>query len=81
MNVKLKVALIRHFGSQVRAAKALGVSESRLSRLVQGWAEPKKAEVETFKRVLGKRSAAKLFPTPTTGADQVNGAETGFDTS
>lgn len=34
MNVKLKIAIIEKYGSQVAAAKAFDVREDRLSRIV-----------------------------------------------
>jgi len=36
MNLKLKAELIRRYGSQVEAAKALDISESRLSYIIRG---------------------------------------------
>jgi hypothetical protein len=72
MNIELKAALIRACGSQSGAARTLGVSESRLSRLVQGWAEPTTAEIEKFKLLIGERLAVQLFKRSSRG---------GFDTS
>ena len=54
MNIELKIALIRHFGSQVRAAKPLKIEETKLSRLVQGPREPTPKERMRLKRVLGE---------------------------
>jgi plasmid maintenance system antidote protein VapI len=54
MNLELKIALIRKFGSQIRAAKPLGIEESKLSRIVQGHREPSAEERERLKNVLGK---------------------------
>ncbi len=53
MNIELKIALIRRFGSQVRAAKPLKIEETKLSRLVQGHREPTQKERIRLKKVLG----------------------------
>ena len=53
MNLELKIALIRRFGSQIRAAKPLGIDESKLSRIVQGHREPTPEERERLRRELG----------------------------
>jgi Helix-turn-helix len=50
---KLKAAAVLEFGSQVEAAKALGLSEPRLSRLINGHDEPKPAEIKLFRERLG----------------------------
>jgi transcriptional regulator with XRE-family HTH domain len=36
MNLKLKAELIRRYGTQIEAAKALTISESRLSYIIRG---------------------------------------------
>ena len=53
MNFDLKIALVKQFGSQVRAARALEIAESRLSHLVNGHREPKPEEREILKAKLG----------------------------
>ena len=53
MNIELKIALIRRFGSQIRAAKPLRIDESKLSRIVQGHREPTPEERERLREVLG----------------------------
>ncbi len=53
MNVELKMALIRRFGSQIRAAKPLRIEESKLSRIVQGHRDPTPEERERLKLTLG----------------------------
>ncbi len=45
MNLGLKAALIERYGSQTRAAKALPLSESRLSRIIRGWDQPHDNEI------------------------------------
>ncbi len=54
MNYGFKAALIKKFGSQTAAARALGISESRLSRMIRGWDTPRPDELETLSRILGK---------------------------
>ena len=53
MNIELRIALIRRFGSQVRAAKPLGIDEPRLSRLVNGHREPTAKERKRLTAALG----------------------------
>ena len=50
-NLKLKAALILHYGSQAAASKALGVSERRLSRLIHGYDEPSPKEVKIIEKL------------------------------
>jgi hypothetical protein len=53
MNVELRIALIRKYGSQIRAAKPLQIDEARLSRLVNGHRDPTAEERQRFTAVLG----------------------------
>ena len=53
MNIDLKIALIRRFGSQVRAAKPLKIDEPRLSKLVNGHQDPTAAERKRLAAELG----------------------------
>jgi hypothetical protein len=53
MNLELKIALIRKYGSQIRAAKPLRIEESKLSRIVQGHREPTPEERERLRKALG----------------------------
>jgi Helix-turn-helix len=52
-NRKLKAAIVFEFGSQVRAARALGLSESRLSRLINGLIEPRPEDTQIIRDKLG----------------------------
>jgi hypothetical protein len=54
MNLKLKSKLIERFRIQGAAAKALRLSESRLSRLVTGFYEPTPEERDRFAAMLGE---------------------------
>jgi len=53
MNLDLKIAIIRHFGSQIRAAKPLRIEESRLSKLVNGHRDPTAEERKRLTTALG----------------------------
>ena len=53
MNLKLKFAVIEKFGSQADFAKILGVSESKMSRIIRERQEPEPAIKETISRKLG----------------------------
>ena len=61
MNLKLKGLLVERFGSQTAAARALGLSESRLSRVIRGWESLRVEEVEIFSRIFGKRATAEFL--------------------
>jgi len=52
-NRELKAAVVFEFGSQVRAARALGLSESRLSRLINGLVEPRPEDARIIRDKLG----------------------------
>ena len=53
MNLELKLELIRRFGSQIVAARTLGIRESKLSYIVRGHAEPSEKERGALERALG----------------------------
>lgn len=53
MNYKLKGALYGEFGSQTAAARAMGISEWKLSRIIRGWAEPNENELRSLSEALG----------------------------
>jgi hypothetical protein len=53
MNLDLKLALIRNFGSQVVASRRLKIQESRLSYLVRGYSQPNEREREILRKALG----------------------------
>jgi transcriptional regulator with XRE-family HTH domain len=52
-NRKFKAAVIFEYGSQVEAAKAFGMSESRLSRLINGRIEPRPKDAQLIHEKLG----------------------------
>lgn len=54
INWDLKSALVEHFGSQVEAARALGIRESKLSYIVRGHAKPSAREREALQQALGR---------------------------
>lgn len=53
MNIELRIALIRRFGSQIRATKPLKIDEPRLSRLVNGHRDPTAEERQRLTVALG----------------------------
>ena len=61
MNFGFKAALIERFGSQIGAARATGLSEWRVSRIVQGWDEPRENEMELLGKALGNKRLRKLL--------------------
>ena len=52
-NRKLKAAVVLEYGSQVEAARALGWSESKLSRLINGRIEPQPEDARLIQDRLG----------------------------
>ena len=54
MNLLLRLKLIRKFGTQVNAAKRLGIRENRLSYIVRGHVKPSNGERKALERALGR---------------------------
>lgn len=63
MNYKLKVALHKEGLTQHAAARAIGVTETRLSRIVTGRISPTPEEKKALARLL-KMPAQLLFQDP-----------------
>ena len=65
MRPRLKIGIIQTYGSQVIAARALGIGETRLSRIVRGHVEPRQVEREKLISVFGvnalRRSHGRRF--------------------
>jgi len=61
MNLGLKAALIERYGSQTGAAKALPLSESRLSRIIRGWDQPHDNEIDILAKALGRKKVLRLL--------------------
>ncbi|MCC6651695.1 MAG: helix-turn-helix transcriptional regulator [Candidatus Eisenbacteria bacterium] len=53
MNLKLKLALLENGGPQYVIARKMGVSETRLSRIIRGRIEPTPAETARLSELLG----------------------------
>jgi len=53
-NLKFKARLIERFGGQIRASKALKITERRLSRLIHRIDKPSPRELEIFREQLGE---------------------------
>jgi DNA-binding transcriptional regulator YdaS (Cro superfamily) len=69
MNWKLKMELIRRFGSQIVAARQLGIRESKLSYIVRGHAEPSAKEREALEQALGPSVARRVLKRLTAPAE------------
>jgi len=61
-NRKLRAAMILRFGSQIETAKALGIPEPRLSRLLNGHVEPKAEEIKLLRDRLGVELGTQPSP-------------------
>ena len=61
VNLNLKADLIKRFGTQVEAARAMGIRENRLSYIIRGHIQPSKAEREALEQAMGKAHARRLL--------------------
>jgi hypothetical protein len=61
VNRQLKAAIVLQFGSQVDAAQALGLQESRLSRILHYRILPSDKERRAFVRVFGAERVDALL--------------------
>lgn len=64
INIKLKLLLIEAFGSQIEAAKQIGIHESKLSRIIRGYAVPTHQEITALERNLGRVAVRKALKPP-----------------
>jgi hypothetical protein len=53
MNRQLKAAIVLRFDNQSDAAQALGLQESRLSRLIRERVQPSERDIKAFARIFG----------------------------
>jgi hypothetical protein len=53
MNLALKAAIVRKFGSQIRASQQIQISETKLSHFIQGHRTPSLEERAYLRWVLG----------------------------
>jgi transcriptional regulator with XRE-family HTH domain len=60
-NWALKLAILKKYPSQSAFAKALGWSESLLSKIVRGWREPNPDQKKALSRKLGTK-VHEIFP-------------------
>jgi len=61
LNWNLKLALVDRFGSQIEAAKQLGIRENKLSYIVRGHATPSEQERTALEKGLGRDVVRKLL--------------------
>jgi len=61
VNIDLRVALIKRFGSQVEATKQLGIRESKLSYILRGYAYPSERERDVIEKALGRTFVRKVL--------------------
>jgi len=60
INWDLKSILTEHFGSQVEAARRLGIREAKLSYIIRGHVQPSKRERKALERALGRARVRRL---------------------
>jgi ribosome-binding protein aMBF1 (putative translation factor) len=70
MNMALRLALIEKFGSQVVAARKLGIRENKLSYLVRGHTQPSDTERRSLEKVLGRERVNGIFDTGRASEEQ-----------
>jgi hypothetical protein len=63
INRILKSALVLKFGTQVKAAKEIGIHPTQLSTIIGG-REPNWTEAEKLMRVFGPNEMRRFFPKP-----------------
>ena len=61
INWSLKEALVQKYGSQVVAARQMGIRESRLSYIIRGHIVPTERERQALERSLGHKVARRLL--------------------
>ncbi len=61
INWNLKSALVNRFGSQVEAARQLGIREAKLSYIVRGHSQPSDRERMLLERELGAGIVRKVL--------------------
>lgn len=54
MNLDLKIALLKTFGTQIVASRRLKITEGRLSHFVRGHDEPNEHERKVLEKALGR---------------------------
>jgi len=62
VNRELRSLIFAMFDSQSEAACKLGISKSRLTRILRGQYEPRVKEIERFAEVLGDNAYKALIP-------------------
>ena len=60
VNFSLKGKIVQRYGSQTKASRVLGISESQLSRIIQGHKEPVERERKALEDTLGRGFLKKL---------------------
>jgi DNA-binding XRE family transcriptional regulator len=61
MNTKLKAKIIERYGKQIEFARAIGVSEQKVTRVVTGRLLPEKEEQAAWAKALDT-TVAEVFP-------------------
>lgn len=65
MRDELRIFLLTRYRTQLAAARALGISESRLSRILRGHNEPTETELQKLRTLFSSRRLARLLKTET----------------
>jgi len=53
MNINLRLAILQTTRTQIRLSAATGIGETRLSRIVNGWAKPRADEKDRIAGAVG----------------------------
>jgi plasmid maintenance system antidote protein VapI len=60
-NLPLKFECFKTYGSQDKAAEAIGIHRSVLSRIICGWDRVSDENRKRFEKALGKKKVAEIF--------------------
>ena len=60
LNTELRMELLRRYGSQLAAAKSMGIHENRMSHFVNGHSIPNAKEWQKLEAALGEERAHQL---------------------
>ena len=60
-NFGLKGKIVQRYGSQTEASRVTGISEAKLSRIIQGHSQPNERELRALEEALGRGFVKKTL--------------------
>jgi len=61
INFNLKGKIVQRYGSQIVAARTMGIQEAKLSHIVRGHSEPNERERKALEKALGRNFVKKVL--------------------